>query len=61
MKKIVDDESKTIWYYSASGFPTYLAIDVFRQRNPSYKHFIASKECWERLCKIKKPIKINFD
>ena len=61
MKKIVDDETKNIWYYSESGFPTYMAIDVFRRRNPSYTHSIASKECWEKLCKINKPTKINFE
>ena len=56
MKRIIDEETKTIWYFSESGFPTYLAIDVFRQRNPSYKHSIASKECWKRLCETNKPI-----
>tara|TARA_B100000242_G_C42849968_1_gene394668 strand:+ start:450 stop:635 length:186 start_codon:yes stop_codon:yes gene_type:complete len=61
MKRIVDDEAKTIWYHSESGYPTYMAIDVFRQRMPSYSHSIASKECWERLCKIYKPIKVSFD
>ena len=61
MKRIVDEETKTIWYYSESGFPTYLAIDVFKNRNPSYNHSIASKKCWERLCKINKPIKVIFD
>ena len=61
MKKIVDDETKTIWYHSESGYPTYMAIDVFRKRIPSYSHSIASKECWERLCKSYKPIKVSFD
>ena len=61
MKRIIDTETKTIWYYSESGYPTYMAIDVFRKRNPSYKHAIASKESWERLCKINKPIKVIFN
>ena len=61
MKKIVDEETKTIWYYSDPGFPTYMAIDVFRRCNPSYKHSIASKEYFEKLCKINKPTKVNFE
>ena len=61
MKKIVDEETKTIWYYSDSGFPTYMAIDVFRLRNSSYTHSIASKEYFEKLCKINKPTKVNFE
>jgi len=56
MKRIIDEESKTIWYYSESGFPTYLAIGYYRQKNPSYTHSIASKECWKRLCETNKPI-----
>ena len=56
MKKIVDEETKNVWYYSESGFPTYMAIDVFRRRNPSYTPSIASKECWKRLCETNKPI-----
>ena len=51
MKSFTDEETKTIWYYSVSGFPTYLAIDEFRKQKPSYKHFIASKETWEQLTK----------
>ena len=58
MKRIIDDETKTIWYYCESGLPTYLEISVYRKSNPSYKHCIASKECWERLCEINKPIKL---
>tara|TARA_B100000212_G_C27231314_1_gene471743 strand:- start:423 stop:581 length:159 start_codon:yes stop_codon:yes gene_type:complete len=51
MKRFIDHETKTIWYYSESGFPTYLAISGFRKKNPSYTHSIASKETWERLNK----------
>ena len=51
MKSFTDEETKTIWYYSESGYPTYMAIDVFRRENPSYTHSIASKETWERLTK----------
>ena len=51
MKKFTDEETKTIWYYSESGYPTYMAIDVYRRENPSYTHSIASKETWERLTK----------
>ena len=49
MKSLTDEETKTIWYYSESGFPTYLAIEEYREQNPSYKQSIASKETWERL------------
>jgi len=58
MKRIIDEETKTIWYYSESGFPTYMAISVYRRRNPSYEHCISSKECWERLCETNKPMKL---
>ena len=51
MKKFIDEETKTIWYYSQSGFPTYLAIGNYRKQNPYYKHSIASKETWEKLTK----------
>ena len=51
MKKFTDEQTKTIWYYSESGFPTYLAIAEYRKQNPSYTHSIASKETWERLTK----------
>tara|TARA_B100001287_G_C22445857_1_gene418142 strand:+ start:373 stop:558 length:186 start_codon:yes stop_codon:yes gene_type:complete len=61
MKKIVDEKTKTIWYYSESGFPFYMAIDFFRRRNPSFSLSIASKECWEKLCKNNKPTKVNFE
>ena len=54
MKKFTDEETKTIWYYSESGYPTYMAIDVYRRENPSYTHSIASKETWERLTKNQK-------
>ena len=52
MKKFIDHKTKTIWYYSESGFPTYMAINSYRKRKPSYEHFIASKETWEELTKI---------
>ena len=58
MKRIIDDKTKTIWYYSQSGFPTYMAIKDFRKRLPSYEHCIASKETWERLCVTNKPMKL---
>ena len=54
MKTFTDEETKTIWYYSNSGFPTYLAIGNYRKANPSYTHSIASKETWERLTKNQK-------
>ena len=57
MKRIIDHETKTIWYYSESGFPTYMAISVYRKRNPSYEHCIASRETWQSLCERKKPQK----
>ena len=58
MKRIIVEETKTIWYYSESGFPTYMAINLYEKRNPSYTHSIASKQCWERLCKTYKPLKL---
>ena len=58
MKRIIDEKSETIWYFSESGFPTYLAITSIRKKDPSYKHCIASKECWERLCETNKPINL---
>ena len=54
MKSFTDEETKTIWYYSESGFPTYLAIGNYRKANPSYTHSIASKELWEKLTKNQK-------
>ena len=51
MKKFTDEQTKTIWYYSESGFPTYLAIAEYRKQNPSYTHSIANKATWERLTK----------
>ena len=54
MKSIIDEESKTIWYYSESGFPTYMAISNYRKQSPSYEHCIASKETWENLTKNQK-------
>ena len=51
MKKFIDHKTKTIWYYSESGFPTYYAIESLRKKKPSYTHSIASKETWERLNK----------
>ena len=55
MKRIIDDEAKTIWYYSESGFPTYMAITEYRRRNPSYEHCIASRNTWESLLKRFRP------
>ena len=54
MKRFIDEEKKTIWYYSESGFPTYMAISSYRESNPSYEHCIASKETWEELTKNQK-------
>ena len=54
MKRIIDDEKKIIWYYSESGFPTYMAISNYRKQNPSFEHSIASKETWEKLTKNQK-------
>ena len=51
MKSFTDEATKTIWYYSLSGYPTYLAIAEYRKQNPSYTHSIASKETWESLTK----------
>ena len=56
MKKIIDEVTKKIWYYSESGFPTYMAISLNKKRNPSYEHCIASKEFWKKLCETNKPI-----
>ena len=53
MKSFTDEETKTIWYYSESGFPTYLAISSYRKSNPSYTHSIASKETWNNLMEAK--------
>lgn len=58
MKRIIDEETKKIWYFSESGFPTYMAISNFRRRSPSYEHCIASKEIWIRLCETNKPMQI---
>ena len=54
MKRIIDDKAKTIYYFSESGFPTYMAISEYRRQNPSYTHSIASKETWVRLTKNQK-------
>ena len=54
MKRIIDDEKKIIWYYSESGFPTYMAISNYRKQNPYFEHSIASKETWEKLTKNQK-------
>ena len=54
MKRIIDEKKKTIWYYSESGFPTYMAISSYRKSNPSYEHCITSKETWEELTKNQK-------
>ena len=56
MERFIDEEKKTIWYYSQSGFPTYMAISSYRKQSPSYEHCIASKESWKRLCEKHKPI-----
>ncbi|GEM_PF-4714265 len=58
MKKIIDEEKNTIWYYSESGYPTYMAISVYRRQSPSYEHCIASKETWQKLCETTKPMKL---
>jgi len=58
MKRIIDDETKTIWYYSESGHPTYMAINNYRKSSPSYEHCIASKETWKRLCETNKPMRL---
>ena len=54
MKRIIDEENKTIWYYSESGFPTYIAISSYRKQSPSYEHCIANKKTWEELTKNQK-------
>ena len=54
MERFIDEEKKTIWYYSESGFPTYMAISSYRKSNPSYEHWIASKETWDNLTKNQK-------
>ena len=54
MKRIIDDETKTIWYYSESGHPTYMAVSSYRKSNPSYEHCIANKKTWEELSKKQK-------
>ena len=51
MKRFIDEEKKTIWYYSESGFPTYMAINSYREQSPSYEHCIASEKTWEKLTK----------
>ena len=58
MKRILDQETKTFWYYSESGFPTYLAIESYRKQSPSYTHSKANKNTWEELTK---KIKKNMD
>jgi len=54
LQRIIDEESKTIWYFSQSGFPSYMAISEYRKQNPSFEHSIASKETWEKLTKNQK-------
>ena len=54
LQRIIDEESKTIWYFSQSGFPSYMAISNYRKQNPSFEHSIASKETWEKLTKNQK-------
>ena len=54
MKTFIDEDAKTIWYYSESGFPTYMAISNYRKQSPSYVHYIASKEKWGKLTKNQK-------
>ena len=55
MKRFIDEEKKTIWYFSESGFPTYMAINNYRKQNPSYEHCIASRNTWESLLKRFRP------
>ena len=61
MKRIIDDEKKIIWYYSESGFPTYMAISNYRKQNPSFEHSIASKETWEKcnFCSLENKTKLD--
>ena len=47
MKRIIDDEKKIIWYYSESGFPTYMAISNYRKQNPSYEMPLQAKKLGE--------------
>ena len=54
MKSFTDEEKKIIWYYSESGFPTYMAISNYRKQYPSYEHCIANKKTWEELTKNQK-------
>ena len=54
MESFIDEDSKIIYYYSISGYPTYLAISKYRKENPSYRHCIASKETYEKLKKNQK-------
>ena len=54
MERFIDEETKTIYYYSQSGFPTYMAINNYRKQSPSYEHCIASKQTWENLTKNRK-------
>ena len=54
MERFIDEEKKTIWYYSQSGYPTYMAISSYRKENPSYEHCIASEKTWEKLTKNQK-------
>ena len=54
MKRFIDEEKKTIWDYSESGFPTYMAISSYREHTPSYEHCIANKKTWEELTKNQK-------
>ena len=55
MERFIDEETKTIWYYTENGgFPSYMAISSYRESNPSYTHSIASKKTWEELTKNQK-------
>ena len=54
MKRFIDEETKTIWYFSQSGFPSYMAINNYRKQNPSYEHSIESRETWGNLTKNQK-------
>ena len=51
MKRILDQETKTFWYYSESGFPTYLAIESYRKQLTSYTYSKVNKKTWEELTK----------
>ena len=57
MKKIVDEKTKTIWYYSESGFPFYMAIDFFRRRNPFFLFPLLVKNVGKNYVRITNQLK----